>query len=67
MSIQYKDSRAVELREWLNSRYKFYVENPVTDSQLSHWLDEAERSEGIVEIRAQDCVSGRTETYRLDL
>lgn len=67
MTIQYTDPRAVELRAWLNERYTHYLTHPCTDAQLSAWLDQAEESEGLVEIRAKDSVSGTPETLTIDL
>lgn len=67
MTIRYSDPRADELRDWLNARHKSYAIRPVTDAQLGAWLDDAETSEGVVEIRSHESMSGTTESYRIDV
>lgn len=57
--------RAQALRDWLNERHKVYSRSPITTAQLAVWLDEAEVSGGIVEIKDHDSVNGHPETFRV--
>lgn len=67
MTIQYTDAAAIELRDWLNENHTAYATHAVTDAQLGVWLAEAEDSEGLVEIRGRDSVSGNPVTFRIAL
>jgi hypothetical protein len=65
--MRINDPRAIAFRAWLDSRHTWYRRRPITDGQLAMWLDDAEATLGVVEIRGRDSVSGNPETYSLDV
>jgi hypothetical protein len=67
-TISLTDPRALELRSWLMGNCQLAALHGCDDQLLGLYLRDAESdSDGLIEIRARDSVSGETVTYQVVL
>jgi len=66
--ISLTDPRALDLRYWLTHNCKLAAKYGCDDRLLSAYLARAENdSDGLIEIKARESVTGQTVTYQVQL